>query len=45
MDIDYVYNAAELTPSSSQITITGSTFTDNKADGDGGLMKINANIL
>lgn len=47
MDINYIYyGATEVAiPSTTQITMSWCTFTDNKADGDGGFMSINANAI
>ena len=44
--MDIVYEAGDADPTATnQILIKDSVFTDNKADGDGGLMKIDANTL
>lgn len=45
MDINWETIAGETTPSSSQITISSCTFTDNKSDGNGGLFKINVDTI
>lgn len=45
MDIVYEADGSSTEPTTDQITITGSAFTNNKADGDGGLMRVSASSM
>ena len=46
MDIEYEVYGGTSDPTSEQITVSSVTFTDNKSNGQGGLMRINVeNIM
>lgn len=45
MDIEYQAYAGTTEPTSDQITVSSCTFTDNKGNGQGGLMSVNVDTL